>query len=145
MRIYVALAFCVFVLMGCGPVLAEEGVQTVTQDTQKTLDDTGKYLNEQKGDYEKRIRKELNELKIKINLQEQKLTSDAARLGKDTDKDLRKQVHGLHRQEKALDAQLRGVEKSGEKDLDQLKANIDKGMKNLKKGYDDLLENMKAK
>src|SRR5580692_1280936 len=113
MRIYVALAFCVFVLMGCGPVLAEEGVQTVTQDTQKTLDDTGKYLNEQKGDYEKRIRKELNELKIKINLQEQKLTSDAARLGKDTDKDLRKQVHGLHRQEKALDAQLRGVEKSG--------------------------------
>ncbi len=145
MKNFIVLAFCCFALMGCSPVIAEEAVQTVTQDTQKTLDDTGKYINERKEDYEIRIRKDLNRLKAKINLQEQKLSSDAARMGKDVDKDLQKQIHGLHRQEKALDAQLPKVEKSGEKDLDQLKSDIDKGMKNLKKGYDDLLESMKAK
>lgn len=145
MKIFFVLAICCFALMGRGPAIAEEAVQTVTQDTKKTLDDTGKYIDEKKEAYEKRIRKELEILKAKIKLQEQKLSSDAAHMGKDVDKDLRQHIHGLHRQEKSLDAQLRGVEKSGEKDFDLMKANIDKGMNNLKKGYDDLLESMKAK
>ncbi len=145
MKTFTVLAICCFALMGCGPVLAEEAVQTVTQDAQKTMNDSGKLVAEKKADYEKRIRRDLDGLKAQISLQEKKLSKNTAHLGKDVHKDIRLKIHGLHHQEKVLDAQLKAVKKSTEKDLDRLKAEIDQGMKNLKKGYDDLLESMKVK
>jgi hypothetical protein len=145
--VFLFLAICGFALMGCNPALAEEGSksQQVNQDTQKTLNDTGKYLHEKKANYAKRIRVELDDLKSKIKIQERKLSSGATHMGKDVEKNLRQQVRDLHRQEKVLEAELRRVQKSGEKDLDGLKADIDHDMNKLKKGYDDLLEGMKVK
>ncbi len=107
--------------------------------------DAGRYADEKKDHYVKRIQKDLDGLKRDISHREKELSSKVDQVGKDTDATLRAKIHDLRRQEKALEIQLHGAQKGGEKDLNHWKADIDKGMENLKKGYDGLLESMKVK
>jgi hypothetical protein len=130
-----------------GKVLAApgDGAVTIEQDTHKTVVDAGRYADEKKDHYVKRIQKDLDGLKKDIALREKGLSSRMDQAGKDTDAALRAKIHDLRRQEKALEIQLHGAQKGGENDLAHWKADIDRGVENLKKGYDALLDSMKVK
>jgi hypothetical protein len=138
---------CGLVFTPVGKVLAAEGdgAVTVGQDTHKTIVDAGRYANEKKDHYVKRIQKDLDGLKRDIALREKEISSKVDQVGKDTDTGLRAKTDELRRQEKALELQLHDTQKGGEKDVDHWKRDIDRGVENLKKGYDALLDSMKVK
>jgi hypothetical protein len=138
---------CCFAFAPVGKALAVEGdgAVSIEQDTHKTVVDAGRYAGEKTDHYIKRIQKDLDGLKRDIASREKELSSKVNQVGKDTDSDLRAKTSDLRRQEKALEVQLHGAQKGGEKDVDHWKADIDRGVENLKKGYDALLDSMKVK
>jgi hypothetical protein len=138
---------CCFAFAPLGKALAVEGDGAVSigQDAHQTMADAGRYAGEKKDHYVKRIQKDLDGLKRDIASREKELSLKVDQVGKDTDSDLRAKTADLRRQEKALEIQLHDAQKGGEKDLDHWKMDINRGMENLKKGYDALLDSMKVK
>jgi len=118
---------------------------TLQQDVKKTTKDVRTYTTEKREDYEKRVRSELEDLKLKIKEEEKKLAYETATVDKKASRMTHKKIYQLHKLERSLEAKLHRVRKIGEKDWEGLKADIDRDLVKLKKGYDDLLESMKLK
>lgn len=127
------------------PGRTDQAAVTVEKDAEKTAQDTGKYMEEKREDFVKRIRGELSDLRAKITEQERKIGTETNTTGKKVEKDLRKQVKNLHRRERDLQRKLDRVDKISEAQLRHVKTDINNDLDKLKKGYDKLLDSMKVK
>jgi exonuclease VII large subunit len=149
MKLFVLLWICLCGwAVGTGSFAADEPTPSGTllkQDTEKTANDTGRYLNEKKEDYEKRIQKSLNDLKFKIDRETKKAQAKADEAHQAVDQTTQQKINDLHHRERALEAQLKQVQKSTDDQLNGLKRDIDRNLNHLKKGYDDFLESLKVK
>jgi len=113
--------------------------EAVKKQTEQALDTAKKYTLQQKEEYQKKVEAELNDLSNRIA----QLKDKAAGLKGDALKALETHTADLKDKQKIAQDKLKQFEASSAQAWQDLKAGVENSLKDLKKAYESIVEELK--
>lgn len=113
--------------------------EKIKDEVDQTVDDVEAYVSDKKADYEKRTKAGLDDLDVKIDQLDRKMSG----LSKEGKKKAKARLKELKKKRKAAGKKLNKVKAASEKEWARFKAGVDDAVNDLKKAYEDFKADMK--
>jgi uncharacterized protein YPO0396 len=113
----------------------------IKKEAKDLVGTTRTYSEEQIAEYRKKVLGQMDEYRAKL----ERMTARVAGMHELAQAKLAAEMAELQRKKAAMDGKIQELQKAGSDSFEKLKADLDRGMADMEKAYDETMENLQKK